>query len=448
MIFAVPFVLALLVGAIGITRQAWRDEHATWWAATIPWHEFASQMSHVDIVLAPYYLFMRAWIFVAGDSVVAMRVPSLLAMAIAAGLTGVLGARLFEPWVGLTAGALFAVIPSVSRYAEEARPYAFAICFAVATLLALLSRRWVLLAVFTTLTGLSHLIALLVLLAHLPLLRRPTPSASSADDPHPHTSQSGADIETHGDVDHGAVRAWAMAVGVGLLPVLPLAFVGAGQAGQVSWISSSWKSLVTLPLSLTRSAATAGILAALALLGLLASRLDRRVVALIVWAAAPPLVVFAVTPQFFHHRYLLFTLPAWAMLAALSVRLLSGSRQKVAAAAMCTAILLLGGRDHLALRKSPGIGDQDYQAAAAYLSSHMSAGDEVLFDGYPDQRERFGFAYELRDRPTPRLCPNLSTCAKRVWLVSNRAPTTPPGFTVLDAQNFPGIELRLLTPAS
>ena len=121
MTFAVPFLLALLVGAIGITRQAWRDEHSTWWAATIPLGDLVDLLSRVDVVLAPYYIFMRFWVATFGDSVVVLRLPSLIAMATAAGLTGVLGARLYGPWVGLTAGALFAVVPRLDAQLRRGR---------------------------------------------------------------------------------------------------------------------------------------------------------------------------------------------------------------------------------------------------------------------------------------------------------------------------------------
>ena len=89
----IPFGLSVLISAVGIGRQAWRDEHATWWAATIPMDEFGKLVSHVDIVLAPYYLFMRGWMALFGDSVLAMRLPSLLAMGAAAALTAALGKR-------------------------------------------------------------------------------------------------------------------------------------------------------------------------------------------------------------------------------------------------------------------------------------------------------------------------------------------------------------------
>jgi mannosyltransferase len=402
-----PFLTALVIGAVGITRQAWRDEHSTWWAATIPLPDLRSQLSHVDIVLAPYYLFMRGWIFVLGDSVVAMRLPSLLAMATAAGLTAVLGARLFEPWIGVTAGCLFAVVPSVSRYAEEARPYAFTICFAVASVLAVVTKRWVLVGVFVALTGLAHLIALTILLAHLPLL------------------------------DRASVKRWALAAGLGVLPVIPLAVLGVRQAGQVDWISTGWKNLATLPMSLTRSAVVAGVLVALAFLALF----DCRSWPLVVWAGAPALLIFLVAPHFFYYRYLLFTLPAWALLAALGVA--HALTQKWATAALCATVLALGAHDQIAVRRSPLPGDQDYQAAARYVGGHLTADDEVYFDGYDDHREEKAFAYELRRRASPQLCADLASCS-RVWLVTNRVVPAPTGFTVLDVQRFSGLEVQLL----
>jgi mannosyltransferase len=434
----VPALLTLAIGVWGLGRQAWRDEHATWQAATMSWPELTSRLSHVDIVFAPYYFFMRGWIAVFGDSVVAMRIPSLLAMAATAGLVGLLGERLFphrsltlgprhavesDPGpmidaragagvgVGVVAGCLFAVVPSVSRYAQEARSYPFAIGFAVASVLAVLWatakpswRRWGLVSLAIAGAGLSHLVALLIVLAHIPLVR-------------------------------GHRRQWLAAVGIGLIPVLPPAIIGARQTGQVDWIDSSLSSLATLPFSLARSAAVAGILAALAIVGIAGRPWDRRITALVIWAAAPPIVLFGLAPGLFYYRYLLFTLPAWVLLAALALR------RRAAAVAVVGAVLLLGARDHLAVRRDPLPGDQDYRSAAAYVAEHMQATDSIKFSGYADRRERLGFAYELRGRPMPREC---EICAgPRLWLVSNNPQATVDGFERLESRSFPGITVGL-----
>ena len=73
--------------------------------------------------------------------------PSVLAMTLAAGLVGVLGARLVSVRVGLVAGLLFAANPSVSYYAQEARATALVAAVALLSTWFLLQaverrRRW------------------------------------------------------------------------------------------------------------------------------------------------------------------------------------------------------------------------------------------------------------------------------------------------------------------
>jgi hypothetical protein len=72
----------------------------------------------------------------------------------------------------------------------------------------------------------------------------------------------------------------------------------------------------------------------------------------------------------------------------------------------------------------------------------MTASDGIRFAGYPDGRERLGFAYELRHRVMPTECDD---CAARIWLVSNGPGVpVPGGFTVVETRNFPGIAVYFL----
>jgi mannosyltransferase len=84
-----------------------------------------------------------------GDSPDAMRSLSVLAMAGAAVCVTLTGQKLAGPRAGLVAGLIFALVPSVSRFAQEIRSYALQVLLAtLATLLLLraldrpLVRRW------------------------------------------------------------------------------------------------------------------------------------------------------------------------------------------------------------------------------------------------------------------------------------------------------------------
>ncbi|MFF0657119.1 glycosyltransferase family 39 protein [Micromonospora tulbaghiae] len=174
MVWVVPGLLTLVVTLAGIGHaQPWRDELATWSAATRPVSDLIRMTRTIDAATGPYYLLMHGWTALAGTSPTALRLPSALAMAVAAALTARLGAVLAGRRAGLLAGLLFAVLPVTSRYGQEARPYALATLLAVLATLLLVGAlrrpgrwRWAGYAVAVAALGLFHLLALTLLAAH------------------------------------------------------------------------------------------------------------------------------------------------------------------------------------------------------------------------------------------------------------------------------------------
>ncbi|MEV6848091.1 hypothetical protein AB0M88_32235, partial [Actinoplanes sp. NPDC051411] len=96
-----PGLLMLVLGLIGSTRSvlSW-DEIATADAARRSVPQIWNLAHHIDAVFSPYYLAMHGWTALFGDSVLSLRLPSILAMAGAAALTGELGRRLLGGTVG------------------------------------------------------------------------------------------------------------------------------------------------------------------------------------------------------------------------------------------------------------------------------------------------------------------------------------------------------------
>ncbi|MEU8006254.1 glycosyltransferase family 39 protein [Catellatospora sp. NPDC049111] len=302
----IPALVTLLVVLIGHDRRAlWRDEYATWWAASLTTDQLELLLSKVDAVFAPFYLFTRAWVALFGDGLTSLRLPSALAMAAAAGLIGALGRRLFSPGAGLVAGLLFALLPAVSRYGAEARPYAFALAFAVAGALALLRaleqperwRRWVPYALIVAAIGWSHLVALTVLAAYAVAVLGAVGLRSAA------------------------LRNWLIATAVGGLPVLPLLWLGKRQTGQIGWIGDRGEESVREFITSIFGSMWVGLaVLGLALLSVRLAEPRRRF--LLAWALLPPAAVLALTPviNMMLSRYLLFTVPAWVLLAACTLR--------------------------------------------------------------------------------------------------------------------------------
>jgi mannosyltransferase len=134
-------LVMLGLGVWGAARTGLRaDEVATVEVARRAPGQILEMITTIDAVFLPYYLFMHFWTQVFGHSEFAVRAPSIIAMGFAVGLTAELGRRLFDPVVGALAGLFLCVIPQISRYAREARPYAISCLLAVVATLLLIGR--------------------------------------------------------------------------------------------------------------------------------------------------------------------------------------------------------------------------------------------------------------------------------------------------------------------
>jgi mannosyltransferase len=154
------------------------DEVATRWAALLPRRELAHLLGNVDAVHGLHYLLMHGWVALGAGPVV-LRIPSVIAMAVAAVLIVVIGRRLTgSGWAGLFAGLIMTVTPSISFYAQTARSYAMVFACVLGSTLALLyaleaeaagrssRRRWLAYAGLVALGGYLNEMSLLVLAAH------------------------------------------------------------------------------------------------------------------------------------------------------------------------------------------------------------------------------------------------------------------------------------------
>jgi mannosyltransferase len=439
LVFLVPAFVTLLSCLWGIDeRSAWRDEHATWWAASLTFGDLYRLTRHVDLALAPYYVFMHLWVSVFGDSLTALRLPSALAMAGAGGLVGLLGRRVVgSTQGGLVAGLLFALVPTITRYGQEARPYAFAMMAVLMGFLALLRalerpgpRRWVPYAVTVPLVGWSHLVALTVLVAHLAMVLR-------------------ARRQGHRHV----VGAWLIAAGGGLALVVPLVVLAGAQAQQIAWNTLAWSDVVSMPYMLFRSpAATAVVLggAAVVLLAT-AGRWRQRgrpdggpdprthLMPLALWALVPFLLTLA-TVRWLHlflDRYLLFTVPAWILLAAIGIHRLTArpAAARGVAVVLVAVIAAFAPFDRSEITRNTSH-EPDYHSVALTVLADQRPGDGIAYTSRLSARRALDFELRQGPRPgdvflyeTPQQrggyeageCPDPSRCAagyRRIWLVS------------------------------
>ncbi|MFH8407083.1 hypothetical protein ACH4FX_20140 [Streptomyces sp. NPDC018019] len=372
----VPPVVALVLGLWKVWDPSpWTDEIVTMDVARRSWPQMMELLGRVDAVHGLHYVLM--WLVGQENGGLywgAARVPSAVAVAVAAAGLVWLGRLLGGRRLGLYAGLVLAVLPTASRYAQEARSFAFVMAVAVlatGVLVKILSSRargrWLAAyAVLIALLGWFNLIGLLLVAAHAVtvVLRRP---------------------------GRRVVVRLLLASAAGLAAVVPLLILAAAQSSAVgdaapvtagtpftyfTWLLTPGQG--TLPVAL-RLLLTFTAVAALVLLVVRRHKAPPLALAVgVPWLAVPPLLLLAVSlgHPLFAYRYLLFCLPALALLLALAATVIPPYQQLLLALLAVVPIYA----SHQAIRQVDSR-QWDSQAVISSLSTRSAPGDAVLFNG-------------------------------------------------------------------
>ena len=121
------FGVALVIyGAFAWRPVLWVDEYLTQSAIARPWRDLFDWITTRDPAPGPYYIFIKIWSSVS-ISPLWIRLPSVVAMASAVVVVAGLVRRLAGMKIAYLAAGVLLLMPNISRYAQENRPYAFAI---------------------------------------------------------------------------------------------------------------------------------------------------------------------------------------------------------------------------------------------------------------------------------------------------------------------------------
>ncbi|MFK0153586.1 glycosyltransferase family 39 protein [Streptomyces sp. NPDC090493] len=357
-----PALSTLLLGLWGIRRQGslWQDEAVTYDMAHRPLAVLWATLRHADAVHGLYYLLMSAVFRFWEGGLVALRLPSVLAMVCATAGVAALGQRLAGPRAGLAAGMVFALLPAVQRYAQEGRSYALVTLLVVTATRVLLracaERRrgwWLGYAALGGLAGLVHEFALLALVAHgVTLLAVRSPRAT--------------------------VAAWAAAFCCAATVTAPVVALSLRQTPQVAWIEVSTGGDVLGFILITGVGAGCAALRGRSP-GPRAPGLDALAVPLLVVPPALLLLASTVKPLYVD-RYVLYAQTGLALLAGAAFEALWRSRRarvSLVIVAVTGASIALG---PVGTRlRAPDSRTDDVLAVGRALRATAEPGDGVLF---------------------------------------------------------------------
>jgi mannosyltransferase len=371
-----PTLLTAILGWYQLGRpELWRDELASWSFATRPLPDLFTTVRHADANHLAYYLLLHYWIAAFGDSVDAMRALSVLAMTGAAACVTLAGRRLAGTRAGLLAGLVFALVPSVSRFAQEIRSYALDVLVATLAMLLLLRaidkpaiHRWAGYGACLAVLGYLNPVALAVVTGHAAVVA----------------------LRWWRDRDNRLL--WFVPAALaGLAAWLPLAVYSWNEEGsQVGWILRPGLDLTVFSFFARNLFYSTSVAAAVILLAVLAWVVDRRAaVVATAFAILPVATVWLVSQgphSFFFPRYMLSTVAAWAILAGIGL-----ARVDVRAAAAVLLVLAVFGAGDQQVIRSPGahnwayypVGNgvtyPDYAGAAEVIARGVRAGDGIVY---------------------------------------------------------------------
>ncbi|MCM0640776.1 glycosyltransferase family 39 protein [Cellulomonas wangsupingiae] len=373
--------LAVLVGFAGAwVPSAWGDEAATMSGALRDLPALLRLTTQVDAVHGVYYAVAHGWLALTGESVVALRLLSALAVGAAVAGTVVLADRLASRRVAVVAGLVLLALPRMTWAATEGRSAALATALAVWTTVALVSAvgaprsrwRWVVYGALVAAGTCTWMLLALLPAAHLVGLlwwRR----------------------------SWRALVAPAVAVVAGWCVAAPFLLVAVGQRGQVGWIPAPGLRTLrqvgldqwfgTTPWSALPLALVCWSLVAVGVV----THLRRGVGAggvvplAAAWLVLPPLAAIAwsvVASPLYVPKYLAFTAPALALLVAVGVDALARDRARLVGV---TAVVVLLAAPAWYEERTPTAKDRsDWADVADAVRAGAATGDAVVFSDLHD----------------------------------------------------------------
>jgi mannosyltransferase len=365
---------ALRFHALG-AKSFWLDEGVGVGIARLDWYNFVRILWRREANMALYYLLLRGWLHF-GSSEAFIRSLSVCFGLAAIPALYLLGRRLFDSRIALTAAALLCVNSFHVYYSQEARSYTLTVFLCILSSLYFLKlfdvpSRWnrTTYVLLSSLAVYAHFFSGLVLLAHWLSLRLLDPSR----------------------VPKETRKVW-VPIAVAVFP--DIAFIATTGAGPLRWIPRpGLHDLWDLALDLTGSggvllvflyagACLAAILLSENKAGWRSKQVawdEWRIRFLLLWMFLPVLLVFAVSfaRPLFQARYFILSLPALLLLAAHG---LASIRWRWFLTVTLLAFLGISLRGTAAYYRERSMPEEDnWRAASQYLLNNTHSGDALVF---------------------------------------------------------------------
>lgn len=317
-LFIIFTAFILRLGSIAF-QSLWRDEVDAIRFALAPLPDLIKTLTQPGYNGPLYFLMLRGWIGVAGQSEFAVRFPSLVFGVISVVLIFALGKRLFNRSIGLIAATLFAFSAYQVWYSQEAKMYTLITALALASVYFLRrgieegrTRYWTGLVVATSLAMYAHILAALLIPVEAALFILWWRTSRSQ-------IRSGAIALTLLTVPYIPLAGWELPL---IFQPAETGFANYTFGGMLNTLGNAYTVSILTPLTSWLISLVIGVSAALAIWGLLESKFSvTHRLALLLWLALPFLAIFVVSINrpIFTDRYLIWIEAAYTLLISIGL---------------------------------------------------------------------------------------------------------------------------------
>jgi len=407
----IPYVMLLFAFALHlqslIFQSLWRDEVDAVRFALAPLPDVIKTFSQPGFNGPLYFLMLRGWIGLAGQSEFAIRFPSLVFGVMGIALIYAIGTRLFSRPIGWVAAILLAFSGYHAWYSQEAKMYTLITTLALAALYCLRrgledgrARFWIGLVVCTSLAMYAHILAALLIPTELLLCILWWPTAEEAR--------------------YRRLKPALISFGLLIVPYLPLAawqlplvfkpgatgFANYTLGEMLNVLNGAYTRGILNSLDTMWNAIIAGVAAALAIFGWLMRLTNRKrfasALTLLIWLAVPTLSIWFVSLNrpLFTDRYLIWIMPAYYLSIAIGLAEIWPARKtrpiaryaRRFIAALALAVLI--GASVLSLNAQATTSfKSDFRSAAAVITAAKQPDDVLIFQ-IPYIQTTFDYYYK------------------------------------------------------
>ncbi len=389
-------LVAFYLRASSITFQSlWRDETDAIRFALAPLPDLIKTLTQPGYNGPLFFLMLRGWIGVAGQSEIALRFPSLVFGVISVALIFAVGKRLFNRSIGLIAATLFAFSAYQVWYSQEAKMYTLITMLALASIYFLRrgvvegrTRFWISVVVATSLAMYAHILAALLIPVEVALFVLWWP------------------------LSRKQIRTGAIAFALLTLPYIPLAgwelplvfqpaetgFAHYTFGGMLNTLGSAYTVSILTPLIDWSISVVIGLSAALTIWGLLESKfaISHRL-ALLLWLGLPflAILIVSINRPVFTDRYLIWIEAAYYLLIAIGLHSLWRIWKPIGLAALI-GLVFVSTLSLNAQATTPF--KSDFRSAAQAIEREIKPGEAIVFQ-IPYVHYTFDYYFQQPYRP-------------------------------------------------